>query len=562
MITLSRVYENERGQVVVMAGLLMLLMLGIVALSVDIGRIYLLRQQLVTAADAAALAGTFRLPDDPEGAMAAALEFVQKNGFGQENVEYIKTGTFGEQAINDRIAELGLRPDYCMAVKLSSEVKSIFGAALLIYGHRVKAVALAYQPIMAHGWVFDAGGHLHASPVISNGRLYVGTAGLSSYAGNMFAIDAETGQKIWMFNTVYGRWGRYVNDGIDDDDDGKVDDYEDDDWEVDETTYADFGYEGDDRHYIEHIQSTATVVKGVVYFASANGFAYACDAKTGIPIWRYYIGIGMDPGIWINSSPVVYNGVYYIGSVDGYIYALNADNGRLIDSYKTGDRIISSPNVVNNVLYIGSNDHKMRAFDLRSNGSLSLKWERDTGGKIRSRPYLFDGKVYFGSGRTRVYALDAQTGDISWSYNTGHSPNLDFIGGAIVERKEEGGRWKNIIHIGDGAGFALALEENQARNGVGLKWERHLDYRIESTPAIKYGVIYYGTRVGASSSAGGNFYALDTDNGEILQRFHMANDTHSSILATDYFVYYGGCDSLVHAERINTPENILAYLVK
>lgn len=554
--------RREEGQIVVMTALLMLLMLGIVALTVDLGRIYLLRQQLVTSADAAALAGTFYLPDDPLGARETALEFVKKNGFSEDDVIYIETYPFSDPFIIERIEELNLNPMSCVAVKLRRGVRSIFGVALLIYGHWVEATALAYQPVMSHGWVFDTGGHVHASPIISNGILYVGTAGLSHYAGNMFAIDAETGKKIWMFNTVYGRWGRYVEDGVDDDGDGEVDDYEEDDWEVDCTTYADFGYEGDDEHYIEHIQSTATVVNGIVYFASANGFAYACDAKTGRPIWRYYIGIGMDPGIWINSSPVVYRDVYYIGSVDGRIYALDARDGSLIDTYDTGEIIISSPNVVNGVLYIGGNDEKMKAFEIMDDGRLRLKWERKVDGAIRSRPYVLDGKVYFGAGGRKVYALDAETGQIRWSYDTHHSPNLDFIGGARVEKKKEGGVWKRIVHIGDGAGYAMALEETPSGNGVTLKWKRHLGYRIESTPAIKYGVIYYGARLGKSSSDGGEFYALDVDTGEILQSFPLANDTHSSILATDYFVYYGGCDRLVHAERINTPDNILAYLVK
>ncbi|MEW5767508.1 MAG: PQQ-binding-like beta-propeller repeat protein [bacterium] len=515
------------------------LMLGLVALVTDVGRIYMARRHLVTAADAAALAGTFELPADPEAARASALKFAQKNGFTTDEISIVTPYE------DERTAALGLSSNRCLAVGLDDHISLIFGGLLSAFGleaFQIGAHAVAYKPVMAHGWVFDAGGHVHASPMISNGKVFAATAGYESWAGNIFALDQDTGEKIWQFNTVYGKWGRYV----------------DGEWTWDNTTYASYGHTGSPHC----IQSTPTVVNGVVYFASTNGYAYALEAETGKPVWQYYIGKGMESDIWISSSPFVYNGVYYVGSVDKKIYALDATDGHKIDSYQTGDAIISSPNIVNNILYVGSNDTNMYAFDLdEDDGTMSLKWVYDTPGRIRGRPRVFDGKVYFGAGSCYVYALDAETGSKKWRYQTPayHSPNLDFISSPFVEITGDG---QKVIHIGDGGGYAIALEESASGNSASLKWENKLDYRIESSPVVSHGVVYHGSRVGSWGGQGGHFWALDAETGEVLQRFSMANDTHASLYATDNFIYYGACDNMVHAERINSPTNVIAYIVK
>jgi len=54
---------TEKGQVLVMAALVMLVLVGAIGLAIDLGRIFTARAQLVRAVDAAALAGTLELPN-------------------------------------------------------------------------------------------------------------------------------------------------------------------------------------------------------------------------------------------------------------------------------------------------------------------------------------------------------------------------------------------------------------------------------------------------------------------------------------------------------------------
>lgn len=70
---------GERGQIIVMAALLAVVIAGIGALALDLGFLMRERQSVQNAVDAAALAGASLLPDDGVGAEALALQYAKKN---------------------------------------------------------------------------------------------------------------------------------------------------------------------------------------------------------------------------------------------------------------------------------------------------------------------------------------------------------------------------------------------------------------------------------------------------------------------------------------------------
>jgi outer membrane protein assembly factor BamB len=69
----------------------------------------------------------------------------------------------------------------------------------------------------------------------------------------------------------------------------------------------------------------------------------------------------------------------------------------------------SSPAVVSGVVYIGSEDHKLYALDAATG---ALKWSYTTAGAIDSSPAVANGVVYVGSNDHKVYALDATNGTL------------------------------------------------------------------------------------------------------------------------------------------------------
>ena len=78
---------SEKGSVLLMVALGMVVLLGCASLVTDVGLLYTSRNRLINAADAAALAGAQELPDKPEMAEAVAREYAKANGVIEDNLE-------------------------------------------------------------------------------------------------------------------------------------------------------------------------------------------------------------------------------------------------------------------------------------------------------------------------------------------------------------------------------------------------------------------------------------------------------------------------------------------
>lgn len=72
--------QRENGQASVLFALLLVAIVGAIALSFDIGRAYLLKTRLQSAADSAALAAVRQI-NNPASALQAAVDFAARNGF-------------------------------------------------------------------------------------------------------------------------------------------------------------------------------------------------------------------------------------------------------------------------------------------------------------------------------------------------------------------------------------------------------------------------------------------------------------------------------------------------
>ncbi len=113
------------------------------------------------------------------------------------------------------------------------------------------------------------------------------------------------------------------------------------------------------------IAASATVVGGVAYVGSWDGYEYALNATTGALIWKTFLGITTapacsPPSLGVSSAPAVVGGVVYLGGGDSNWYALNAATGAVLWSVPTGDNSAagghynwSSPLIVGNSAYIG-----------------------------------------------------------------------------------------------------------------------------------------------------------------------------------------------------------------
>ncbi len=75
---------DRRGAILVLSALLMVFLMGLLALSVDVGYMYTIRAELKRATDAAALAGVGTLIEGADLAPAAAADFLLRNEVGSQ----------------------------------------------------------------------------------------------------------------------------------------------------------------------------------------------------------------------------------------------------------------------------------------------------------------------------------------------------------------------------------------------------------------------------------------------------------------------------------------------
>ncbi|MGB6836984.1 MAG: pilus assembly protein TadG-related protein [Dehalococcoidia bacterium] len=131
-----RCWRQERGQVVIIMAVTATALVGLIGLVVDGGHFYAQRRQAQNAADAAALAGAFRLYEGESAAVAtsAAFDYAQQNGYGGEDVVTVNIPPLSGEHVGD--------PVYVEAI-VEEEPDSFFIHVVLTASKKVKGRAVA-----------------------------------------------------------------------------------------------------------------------------------------------------------------------------------------------------------------------------------------------------------------------------------------------------------------------------------------------------------------------------------------------------------------------------------
>ena len=250
------------------------------------------------------------------------------------------------------------------------------------------------------------------------------------------------------------------------------------------------------------------------------------------------------------SSPAVTSDTVYIGSSDHFLYALNRETGAETWKFKTEGRVTSSPAVSGGNIYFTCYDGNTYAVDAATG---TQKWKFGLPGERRfaathlhgatlngetmpdpfdfylSSPVVVDGIVYFGSGDTNVYALDAASGQLKWKFKTG---DVVHASPAIADGKLYIGSWDSYF-------YALDAKSGKEiwRFKTGEDPAIHNQVGIQSSAAVQDGIVYFGCR-------DSNFYALDAATGKERWRFNNKGSwVIGSPAVTDGKVYFGTSDT-------------------
>jgi len=275
-----------------------------------------------------------------------------------------------------------------------------------------------------------------SSPVVVNGTVYFG-----SVDGNLYALDANSGEQRWKFATgdvvhaspAYADGVVYV---------GSWDSYF---YAIDAASGKEkWRFHGGEDPLIHNqvgFQSSPSVVNGVVYTGCRDSNLYAIDAATGKEKWHFN-----NNGSWVIVAPAVTQGKVFFATSDSALYhVVDAATGKPVLQQEGKAFMFSSPAVAGDVVYVGVTNGTLEARDVASgtllcdfqtdaskqnagwvltadrkfNNSLLFRsgaqWQGPTidatnrmlrVGSIFSSPLVAGGAVYFGSNDGNLYAIE------------------------------------------------------------------------------------------------------------------------------------------------------------
>jgi outer membrane protein assembly factor BamB len=175
-------------------------------------------------------------------------------------------------------------------------------------------------------WKFQTGDVVHASPAYDSGTLYVG-----SWDSYLYAVDAATGHEKWRFK----------------------------------------GGEDPLTHNQVGFQSSPVVSGGLVYSGCRDSNVYAIDAATGKEKWRFNNEMS-----WVITTPGVAKGkVLFATSDSSLFHMIDAATGKSAVRQQLKAYVFSSPSVAGDVAYLGVLNGSLEARDLNTG---ELLWEFQT----------------------------------------------------------------------------------------------------------------------------------------------------------------------------------------
>src|SRR4029453_8716457 len=267
-----------------------------------------------------------------------------------------------------------------------------------------------------------------SSPVAADGAVYFGSGD-----GNLYALDAATGDLRWKFKT------------------------------------------GDVVH------ASPAFVKGVVFVGSWDSYFYAVDAKTGKEKWRFHGGEDsrIHNQVGFQSSPAVIDGTVYTGCRDAQVYALDAVTGK--EKWRVDNALSwvnTSPAVTRGKVFFATSDSSLYHMVDAATGKSIVRQQ----GKayMFSSPAIAGDVAFIGVLNGTLEARDANTGELLWDYRTDASKqNKGWV--LTADRRFN----QPLLFFDNWLEAPILAQDRQVSVGS-----------IFSSPLVGNGVVYFGSTDG------------------------------------------------------------------
>jgi outer membrane protein assembly factor BamB len=306
------------------------------------------------------------------------------------------------------------------------------------------AVSVALPDQFAPLWRFRAGAAVSNTPVVASGRVFIANA-----KGEVLASDLQ-GELLWSVKLTKGT----REDGTPEE---------------------------------EVIDAPLACFDEVLLVGTADGTLYALDAATGEEKWRYEVGepilgtpnllsapvAGEDAGraavvvvsqsdgalhcvaladgepIWqtegvsrCDGSPAVGDGLVVFGSCVAALHVFSAADGKLERNIEVGadSEVAGGVAVYGDAVFTGSRSGRVLQADLRTGGVLWVN--EDAEDEVFTTPAVSGDSVVFASSDGYIYALNRETGDRRWTFDTNGTPASPVIAGDKVVVTSDG-----VLHV-------------------------------------------------------------------------------------------------------------------
>ena len=288
-------------------------------------------------------------------------------------------------------------------------------------------------------WEFEAAFEVFASPVVADGRVFVGEGLHYAETAKLYCLNADTGELVWSFATS------------------------------------------------SHIEFSPTLAGGKLYFGAGEDGVYCVDAQSGQKLWQY-------TGAHVDMSPVVTENGVLFGNVYGEpgFCCVSPADGKLRWSVSAPHGVCGSPSTDGERVYFGLGNGTFGMSHAQPKGAvwcLSVRdgrviWRKDVGDAVLTTVALSRGAAYFGSRDGHLYCVDALSGDTRWACDTGE-PVLSSP--AVADGR---------VYFGSDDGCLRIVE---AETGKEL-WQCDTstvtfsaDARVQSSPAVGNDRVYFGS---------------------------------------------------------------------
>lgn len=263
------------------------------------------------------------------------------------------------------------------------------------------------------------------------------------------------------------------------------------------------------------VETAPVVSDGVVYISSGESWIYALDAHNGALIWKKQLDSNASDAV------TIHDGKLFVGDEKGVFYILSARTGQEWFRFRTPRAISGSPVVSEDgeraYFSAGGQLYAVEATLREIPGLYQFKqiwaqlwlWQvpgvpRPKGQQgglwrftpenplqgIKSSPALVDendgGTLYVGGHDNNIYALDAITGDLLWTFRAGEAV---WASPLVI---------KDDLIVGDESGVLYSLDRVTGQEN----WTMNLGAPIMIPPIVSNGLLIVRT-------ADGNVYGIE-----------------------------------------------------